>query len=324
MVENEFIIETLGLDANKVKCYNYKDEEEWLSIRRMGITGTDVSVIIGSNPYTTQAELAENKLFGTRKEQNEAMFWGNKLEDVVSQVYSERLGVEVRQLAGVLSSVCLPTVSCNVPLLGTPDRFILDKDGKAVGILEIKTGNIYTEKNWDGDHIPDHYYDQVQWYMGVSGIYSAEFAVLLGGSKFFTRHVDFSAEQFEKLKNNAVWWWKKYIIDREELSHKNIRPESDKEFVFREEIAPIVNAYKDALEEEKKAKAIVEEAKSELLNALGAYRNVCSGMYNVRRIYVDGVTRLDTTRLKEEHPDIYDQYKVKGNGFDKLEVKLAF
>ena len=61
---------------------------EWLGERRKGIGGSDAPVIAGVNPYRSLMDLWLDKT-GEYSEDidNEAMYWGRTLEDVVAREF---------------------------------------------------------------------------------------------------------------------------------------------------------------------------------------------------------------------------------------------
>ena len=64
--------------------------EQWLELRRRGIDGSDASVILGLNPWKTQMDLWLEKTGEfTEDEDNEKMYWGRILEDIVAQEFSK-------------------------------------------------------------------------------------------------------------------------------------------------------------------------------------------------------------------------------------------
>ena len=107
-------------------------------------------------------------------------------------------------------------------LIGSPDR-ILCVDGLATAILEIKTADITKAGEWgeEGtDQIPEQYYCQCQWYMGLAGL--SECYVFVGfvvsGSKkpckFAEYRFDFVPAHFEFMKETAVQFWNEHVLTK--------------------------------------------------------------------------------------------------------------
>lgn len=122
--------------------------EEWLAARRLGVSGTDVSVLLGVNPYKKEDDLILDKLgVGKPFVGNAATRVGLKLEKFVADAWADR---EKKILIGGSFLVSKE----NPRFIGTPD-FLFDG-----GVLEIKTGAETSYKNG----MPPLYEAQVRWY----------------------------------------------------------------------------------------------------------------------------------------------------------------
>src|SRR5699024_6239617 len=72
--------------------------KEWLRARQTGIGGSDASAILGFNPWKSPFELYIDKTSNEIEEiDNEAIHWGNVLEDVVADEFTRRTGKRVRR-----------------------------------------------------------------------------------------------------------------------------------------------------------------------------------------------------------------------------------
>lgn len=123
--------------------------EAWLAARKLGVSGTDVGVLLGLNRYKSEEELIMDKLgLGPGFAGNAATRAGTLLEPFIARAWSERTSTPLE--LGVF------TVSDIDPrYIGTPDYLTPDS------VLEIKTG---VEKTWQ-DGCPKSYEVQCRWYM---------------------------------------------------------------------------------------------------------------------------------------------------------------
>ena len=125
------------------------NHEEWLAARRLGVSGTDIGVLLGVNPYKTADELVMDKLgVGKGFSGNAATRVGQRLEPFVANSWAKR---EQR----ILINGSFRQDDDNQRLIGTPD-FLTHKS-----VLEIKTGAIKTWKYG----CPKMYEYQLRWYM---------------------------------------------------------------------------------------------------------------------------------------------------------------
>ena len=100
--------------------------EEWLEYRRLGIGGSDASVVCGINRYKSPVELWLDKTGQLPpKEAGEAAYWGTQLEPFVRDEFTKRAGIEVKQVKELLQSEEYPFMlanmdgMCEVPDIGT-------------------------------------------------------------------------------------------------------------------------------------------------------------------------------------------------------------
>lgn len=81
--------------------------EDWLQIRKQGISSSDAAAAVGLNPYKSQLEMWLEKTgrdAGMPKadphDEESPMYWGNILEPIVAWHYSKRTKQRVRRLIG--------------------------------------------------------------------------------------------------------------------------------------------------------------------------------------------------------------------------------
>lgn len=149
---------------------SFKNRSEWLTGRTMGIGGSDASATIGLNPWKSNLDLWEQKVFGRSGEDisnKPAVVYGNDCEDPLRRLYqAKRPGMEVNYKANtILRSRSEPF------MLYSPDGLLKEVETGRKGILEIKTSAIMRtldREKWR-DRIPDNYYIQVLHGLNVTG-----------------------------------------------------------------------------------------------------------------------------------------------------------
>lgn len=146
--------------------------DEWLDARRAGIGGSDVGAIMGFNQYKSAYQVFLEKTGQYHEEvDNEAVYFGNALEDFVAQEFAKRTGKKVRRLNKML-------------VYPEHDFMLANLDRVVVGeraVLECKTASEYVKEAWEGEEIPASYLCQVHHYLAVTGFEKAYIAVLVGG-----------------------------------------------------------------------------------------------------------------------------------------------
>jgi len=285
------------------------EREEWLEHRRQGIGGSDAAAILGMNPWKSPMDVWLEKTgeFEDEPRDNEKMYWGNVLEDVVAKEFSIRTGLRVRRRNAILKHRKHHFMIANV------DRLVI---GHKAG-LECKTTGQYSADDW-AMGVPEFYQAQVQHYMAVTGYQAWYVAVLIGGQEFrffkLTRDNQFIKDLIEA--ENEFW---KMVEDRtpppidgtnasSELI-KRLYPEAEKgkEVQLPYDAYQLIQQYDQACEDEKRVKLLKDEAANKLKDMLGTAEK---GTIHGRQVIWQNVTskRLNTKALQKECPDIYEKY----------------
>lgn len=149
--------------------------EEWLKHRMQGIGGSEISAVVGLNPYMSNVDLWELKTGAMEP------------EDISDKPYI-KYGTQAEPLLRELFKLDFPQYevfyeennsfrNSKFPwALASLDGWIRDETGR-VGVWECKTTNILQsmqKEKWNRQ-IPSNYYCQVLFYMAVI---EADFAVL--------------------------------------------------------------------------------------------------------------------------------------------------
>lgn len=283
--------------------------EQWLRARSKGIGGSEITAVMGLDPYMTPYALWERKT-GRVSDNADNKFTraGNYLEDAVSQMFSDAAGLDVYKPK---------TEHFRHPdfphLLGTPDRFVSMKHGDAV--LEIKT----TQKRITREDVTQghalRWYFQVLWYMGISGKKTGFIAWLCNGVDFDYLQVDFQPEIFADMVQAGNDFWINHVqsdtppppITKEDImkSIGRVLPDAIEgpEDVLR---------YHEQIKENSAKIKELEEANDELKTAVQILMGDKSVMtWKGVPLFTwkeAETTRLDGKRLKEEMPDVWQRF----------------
>lgn len=170
-------------------CQRTKAEREsaWHAFRALGVGGSDMSTILGLNPYSTPYDLWLEK---TNRQQPEdisgkwAIVKGNALEVELRRRF-RKLHPEYQVIDGTDISL----VSKQHPLMhASLDGFVYDEASDSWGILEIKTANANRGRtDWHDETgelvAPQYYMAQVTHYMAVTGFTWGVFYADIGESE---------------------------------------------------------------------------------------------------------------------------------------------
>jgi putative phage-type endonuclease len=159
----------------------------WLKWRRESITGSDISSIVGLNPWKSALTLYYQKT-GELQEQEATtrMMLGNYLEEGIANLFQDlNPNLKVYRDLGTFAKVDAPVYKAN------PDGVIEDQLGN-LSVLEIK----HTSQWWN--EVPMHYQLQVMWYQYVLGLKNPATLVAVTGGDLREFVVEYDETLIEK------------------------------------------------------------------------------------------------------------------------------
>ena len=248
-----------------------KDREAWLQGRKQGIGSSEVGTILGLNPFETPYQLWRRKRgMDAPVEENEAMLMGHLLEDAVATRWAMATGNEIIKR----SAVDWIIVNNERDYLRvSPDRTYwlqgMPKNDKNKGILECKT----TMMKIDEDDIPQHWFCQLQYQLGVAELNEGALAWLVQGRQFNYKPLRFDAEFYAFIVEEVERFWRDNIIggveplsiNVEDVMLKNPRHTEGKQVTATADVLELVARLRqlkaDAAEQAKEAKELEAELK---------------------------------------------------------------
>lgn len=285
-------------------------KEEWLRYRKLGITGTDAGAICGMNPFRSAFEVYQDKLDTdiAEIEDNEAMRQGRDLEEYVAQRFCEATGYKVRRANAIFYNEEHPF------MLADFDRLIVGMDAG----LECKTVSPYGADKWANGNIPAHYQLQCQHYMLVSKCESWFVAALIYGKELIIREIKRDEELIQYLITIESKFWNENV-------QKRIMPDPDGTKKCSEEIAKMyfksdsektlrLVGYDETLRRREELNGLIEKLEKEKASIdqriqleMREAGYALSENYRVSWLTSES-RRIDSKRLKEEKPDLYQDY----------------
>lgn len=293
--------------------------QQWLDWRLSGITATEASCIIGASKWGTALTVWENKLHPKEHgEQTPAQEWGSRIEPLLRAKFAENHPEYI-----VSQGECYADGWKKCSLDGELERAEPDLFGKE--ILECKTG--HTSADWANDSVPAGYYAQAQWQMLVTGRTKVWFAVLIGGTDYFERQVDFDADYCKTLESKCQAVWNCVLNNtRPELDTKHgdldqavlnnlaveNNPDRQDSFDLSDEE---VGQYLVLKEEYERIERAFKASRAHLTQYLQNYNTLMfHGQKFGRMVVLKGRETVDTKLLKEKYPDVYEDVKRIGQG----------
>lgn len=177
-----------------------KSRDEWLELRKLDVTSTEVSALFNASKYMTAYELALVKAGDIEDQfkESERSTWGNAFEAAIAQRVGEVYGVFVRKKSEYMR---IPEIrmgaSFDYEIIGIDPEWTLNKYGSTLlrgmyakhgnGLLEIKNVDSLIFRNeWEVGEAPEapaHIEIQVQQQLHVAGNAWACLAALVGGNQ---------------------------------------------------------------------------------------------------------------------------------------------
>ena len=291
------------------KLVNTKEisHDEWLTLRKKSIGGSDAGIIMDMNPYQSPLSLyADKKGLTSPRETTEAMRLGTDLEAYVASRFCEETGKRVRNDNFMWQDDEYDFITANV------DRDVV---GENAG-LECKTMNSFAGYDLEAGDVPAQYYCQCQHYMMVKGYDLMYLAILVFQKGIYVLPVERNDAFITTMRESEIEFWTEYI-------EKNLMPAPS-----GNDMDTIKEMYPQAITEQmtlhgadkdirrireldkviKDFKAEQDDLKASLCKRLGDcavgmdLEFACSWKNQKRE-------GIDTGKLKKEFPDIYEKVK---------------
>ena len=283
----------------------------WHARRAAGIGSSDIAGILEVSPWQSPYAVWCSKTGGGGgwdDGKDERQRWGNLLEDAVLTEAARRLGLTVtgRQ------------VECQHPAypwaLATVDGTYADEPaGPDAGLIEVKT----SYERWD--RVPVQYEAQVQWQLEVRQLPRAWVACLHNGSRLTLWRVDRDEQVGARLLAVAGRFWERHVLAGSPPPIDGMG--STTTALARRYAASVPELVADAgpvagqlsrLREIDQLAAALKAERAVLANQVRAHLGAAEGGVLdgslVVTLRASSRRTVDTTRLRDERPDIAEDY----------------
>lgn len=290
------------------KLVNTKEisHDEWLTLRKKSIGGSDAGAIMGMNQYVSAITLYADKMgLSKEKETNEAMRLGNDLEEYVAQRFCEQTGKKVRRDNFMWQHDDYDFITANV------DREVV---GENAG-LECKTMSSFASYDLEGGEVPAHYFCQCQHYMMVKGYDKMYLAIMVFQKGVYVLEVERNDEFIAEMLQAEVTFWTENI-EKEQMPAPDGSEDSIEtvKMLFPENLTGEVQLhrgderikkYRELGDLIKNLEAQQDALKAELCYELG---DASEGVGNdfACSWKAQNNTRVDSKLLKSKYPEVYE------------------
>lgn len=297
--------------------------QEWLKERQKGLGGSDAGTILGVNKWKSKTQLFFEKVDPEMIQEidNEFIYWGNTLENIVAEEFARRTGKRVRRDNRMLRHPEHDFMLANL------DRVVVGEKA----LLECKTTSQFNKDQWEGDEIPAQYLCQVQHYMAVTGYEKAYIAVLLGGNTFIWKEIKRDEELIDIIIQAEKDFWENNVqagvipeIDGSQVTSDFInhmyKDIDNEEVALSEDADTLLKAIEACKRDIKETKDLQSKYENQLKDQLG--HNVAGKTSNFLVTWKPQTRRsIDKKALEEKYgKDVIDPFH-KETTYRKLTIK---
>lgn len=296
-----------------------EDYEAWKRARSQGIGGSEIGAICGVSNYATARTVYLRKTMQYDEdfsdEMKQRMEWGHLLEPIVADKYSAETGKKVAVSPATLRHKDHPWAIANV------DRFIVDEEGKPIGILECKTTDARNWADWDSGEPPLYYIYQLQWYMWITGLKFGALACLVGGNKFYYLEMYANDDIINSMYMLGDVFWNYHVknaieppltgADADSELVKGLYKKTEKGAEMSlddDEMDDLAAFIKDSKAQLKDLEKKVDEASNRIKDKLKKAETGYTTNHIIKWTQQEQ-ERLDLGKLKSEYPEIYEKCK---------------
>lgn len=327
-------IENKDLFSNAKVIFDTREDTEdrktWLSTRCNSIGGSEIGAIAGYSNYGSALTVFNEKLGLVEKfKGNIHTIFGTRMEPLIREWIQEdfkkatNINIKTFEYPFMMVDKNVEHFSANIDGIGILEDDYIYQENRDTGEikyifkdeligLEIKTGSEFMKKMWAGEEIPDSYYCQVQWYMGITGL-NYFLIIYLLGKEVKWKVVPRNDDDIKVLREVGQSFWNENIllkIPPEPTGNVN----ETKDILYQQnlnddDIVQISNnkltLYKDLNIKIKEMEIEQEKLKQEIFLEMGNSKKATDGRYKLSRFEVKR-DKVNNKMLKEKYPKTYE------------------
>lgn len=260
--------------------------EEWLSWRKNGIGASDISAIVGSNPYRTPLQTWEEKCgYSEETPMNMAMEHGVRNEPVARQWLNEHLSLN-------LTPVCIEDLE-NPHFRASLDGY--DHTHRTIVEIKCPVSDSVIDASRTSQSIPAYWCDQMQWQIMIANPKRAIFAIWdYRNQNCVLVEMFGSKERIPQLREAGQAFW-------EDVRSGRPPPATDKDYIKieNEELRLLLEEYQEVGELKKTYTARSKELKEKIIEfgddgnfkayGFSVTRIPVPQRYNTKQMELDGI-----------------------------------
>ena len=290
--------------------------------RLRGIGGSEVAAILGlssySSPYKVWLTKTGRETFPVDNKYTRA---GTILEGAVAQFFEAETQYRIIKSSAKQKVYQHPEHQFAI---GMPDRIYVTPESVGKRVLECKTTQSVIED------VPDEWFCQLQWYLGVVGMTGGAVAWLERGLDFKFKEFEFDADFWNYMIEAVAKFWKDHI-------EKDTPPDpltaSDVEYRYKYHTAGnVIQATPELIGVHEQLKLLRAEIKEktekeqEMIDSIKLVMRDAEAVMNGPKPIITSKTASAPTlfnkeSFKNDHPELYEQYIYEGVASRRFLIK---
>jgi putative phage-type endonuclease len=271
--------------------------------------GSDCAAVLGLSRWRSPLQVWAEKTGQVKKDDGDSLpaKVGKALEDTVIALFEAKTGRKVIDREEYIAYLKKPFIACHV------DGWILNEKA----IFEGKTATAYKEKEWDKDEIPQEYILQCMHNLAVTGAERCYLAVLIGNHKFQVQTIERDEELIKTIIDKETEFWERFVVPKippttitahdAPVLQRLYPHETEATIQWPDEVARLVEMRNALCVDRKILEERIDLLENELKVNLKTHEAATTGKWIVSW-EAQVAERLDTQRLKKEHPSLYASY----------------
>lgn len=306
-----------------------EDRKIWLSTRCNSIGGSEIGTIAGYSQYGSPLTVFNEKLGLVEKfKGNIHTIYGTRMEPHIREWIQDdfekatEIKLTTYEYPFMMVDKEVEYFSANIDGIGIlEDNYTYweNRDTGEIKVipagelfgLEIKTGSEFLKNMWAGEDIPDSYYCQCQWYMGVTGL-NYFLIIYLLGKEVKWKVVPRNEDDIKVLREIGKDFWNNHILTKippsptgnaketEQINEQQVLNDDSEVSIAESKLSE----YKIVSDKIKNLETEKERIKQEIFLEMGNCKKGTDGAYKISRFEVKR-DQLDTKTLKDKYPLTY-------------------
>jgi putative phage-type endonuclease len=281
---------------------------EWFAFRQTHIGSSDISCIMGSNPWKDASTLWKERT-GKKEQQpmNAAMLHGKETEEQARNQYMADTGILVMPNVLTATKWSVATASLDG----------ISQDGKVICEIKCPVSSKLYENALD-NKVPDYYKDQIQWQLMVSGAERCDFFVYLDDEnyKLIPFFPDIKRQEMMLIEAKIFW---DCVLSDVQPTESGITYIDDK---FANEMAQELKMWKQTEKEAKEKIDYLEQHLKELYKDDKKYLFSSAGVrmtWTERKGVIDWKAYCAKCNISEDELEEYRKKSSKYSTFSLIE-----